>query len=91
MCFELTGGIVVVVVMLSPLDATGCLYLKLPMLESTAADKYIDWSIDLSMDCYHAGKVPVRIFFHVDYKPMAADGKALSRKVGKDDITGNLL
>lgn len=34
------------------------------------------------------GKVPVRIFFHVDYKPMAADGKALSRKVGKDDITG---
>jgi len=43
-----------------------------------------------SMNCYHAGKVPVRIFFHVDYKPMAADGKALSRKVGKDDITGTV-
>jgi hypothetical protein len=42
------------------------------------------------MDCFHAGKVPVRIFFHVDYKPMAADGKALSRKVGKDDITGTV-
>lgn len=33
------------------------------------------------------GKTPVRVFFHVDYKPLSADGKDNSRKVGKDDMS----
>jgi hypothetical protein len=32
------------------------------------------------------GKTPVRIFFHVDYKPVASDGKDMSRVVSKDDV-----
>jgi hypothetical protein len=31
-----------------------------------------------------AGSTPVRVFFHVDYKPNATE----SRKVGKDDMSG---
>ncbi len=32
------------------------------------------------------GKTPVRVFFHVDYKPRTVDGLDKSRKVAKDDI-----
>jgi tetrahydromethanopterin S-methyltransferase subunit B len=34
----------------------------------------------------HDGKTPVRVFFHVDYKPVALDGKDLSRVVSKEDV-----
>jgi hypothetical protein len=33
-----------------------------------------------------SGKTPVRVFFHVDYKPHTVDGLDKSRKVAKDDI-----
>jgi hypothetical protein len=34
----------------------------------------------------YEGKTPVRVFFHVDYKPLGADGKDTSRVVSKDDV-----
>lgn len=33
-----------------------------------------------------AGKTPVRVFIHVDYKPRFMDGEDKSRKVAKDEI-----
>jgi len=80
LCFELTGG-------------------KIPTVQSQFIVIMVFWNLLSQLDFlndrsiavgYCAGKVPVRIFFHVDYKPVAADGKALSRKVGKDDITGTV-
>mmetsp|Transcript_23255 Transcript_23255/g.25497 ORF Transcript_23255/g.25497 Transcript_23255/m.25497 type:complete len:209 (-) Transcript_23255:157-783(-) len=32
------------------------------------------------------GRTPVRVFFHVDYKPVTADGKDLSHVVSKDEV-----
>lgn len=36
--------------------------------------------------CVIAGKTPVRVFFHVDYKVLSEDGKDLSRQLSKDDV-----
>ncbi len=43
--------------------------------------------ISLSLFCViPTGMTPIRVFFHVDYKPRAVDGSDKSRKVAKDDI-----
>lgn len=34
----------------------------------------------------HDGKTPVRVFFHVNYKPLNADGSDSSRVVNKDEV-----
>lgn len=36
---------------------------------------------------FNLGMTPVRVFFHVDYKPLPANGIDSSRKVGKDDMS----
>ena len=34
----------------------------------------------------HEGRSPVRVFFHVDYKPLSEEGKDTSRQVNKDEV-----
>eukprot|EP01036_Dinobryon_divergens_P029963 gene29963-39139_t len=44
-------------------------------------------SVGMHEMCFelNGGKTPVRILFHIEYRPKS-DGEDLSRKVGKDDI-----
>lgn len=52
------------------------------------ATNLLEVSVDLHLERISPvlGKSPVRVFFHVDYKPLSVDGKDKSRKIMKEDV-----